>query len=209
MNDPLLPDAQSLVRLHDEANARWHRAEAAGDEASPTGSIEANLLAQHRANFDLWHEEDEARDPLAPDARIAEVKRAIDRYNQMRNDLVEAIDALLVERLRQAEDAPLHSETPGMIVDRLSIMALKIYHTREETLRASASEEHRAKNRRRLATLEEQRSDLAGCLDALLLAIRRGEKRFKIYRQMKMYNDPELNPVVYRGVAETHGSSRG
>jgi hypothetical protein len=209
MKHLLLPDAPSLARLHDEANARWHDPEARGRDEPHPGTIEGMILDQHRANFDLWHEEDEARDPHAPDARIAEVKHAIDRLNQRRNDLVETIDAFLMERLQQAADAPLHSETPGMIVDRLSIMALKIYHTREETMRASATEEHRAKNRLRLATVEEQRSDLSDCLDALLRAIRRGEKRFKVYRQMKMYNDPELNPAVYRGVVEAQRTHRG
>ena len=85
-----------------------------------------------------------------------------------------------------------------MVIDRMSIMALKIYHTREETERETASETHRERNRQRLAFLLEQRGDLGGCLDALMEQIVRGERRFKVYRQMKMYNDPELNPVLYR-----------
>src|SRR6185503_11954342 len=97
----------------------------------------------------------------------------------------------------QNPDAPLNSETPGLMIDRMSILALKIYHTGEEAWRESATEAHRQKNAARLAVLEEQRSDLAGCLDALWSEVRKGTRRFKLYRQMKMYNDPELNPVVY------------
>jgi len=103
----------------------------------------------------------------------------------------------LIDRLDQDIVAPLHSETPGLMIDRLSILALKIYHTREESRRASAAEEHRSKNAERLILLEEQREDLAGCLDALWAEVLEGRRRFKLYRQMKMYNDPELNPAVY------------
>jgi hypothetical protein len=157
----------------------------------------ALAMAQHRANFELWHEEDKARVPGVADAEIVRVKRAIDVLNQRRNDLVEKMDMWLIERLEQEAAAPLHSETPGLMIDRLSILALKIYHTREEAHRVSATEEHRLRNLDRLALLEEQRDDLAGCLDALWAEVLRGTRRFKLYRQMKMYNDPELNPAVY------------
>lgn len=194
MGDALIPDAGELLRVLDETTARWH-----GDAGEVVESgFSGMILALHRANFELWHEEDEARNPDATDGRIAEVKRAIDKLNQRRNDLVEAIDVALCGAMRQVEASPLHSETPAMILDRLSIMSLKHYHTREETMRAEASEAHRAKNAGRLAVLAEQRKDLADCLDLLMAQIGRGERRFKVYRQMKMYNDPELNPVLYR-----------
>jgi Protein of unknown function (DUF4254) len=157
----------------------------------------ALAVAQHRANFELWHEEDKARAPGVADAEIARVKRAIDSLNQRRNDLVEKMDVWLIGQLEQNDAAPLHSETPGLMIDRLSILALKIYHTREESHRASATESHRLKNRKRLVLLEEQRDDLAGCLDALWAEVLAGTRRFKLYRQMKMYNDPELNPAIY------------
>jgi len=187
--------AAVIAHMQDDASSRWHTSEA----SPPAGDgLAALILAQHRANFDLWHQEDAARSPDAPDSTIAAVKRAIDRLNQQRNDLVERIDhALLDEAGTQNESALLHSETPGLIVDRLSILALKIYHTGEETTRASAGEEHRTRNLERLRILEQQRADLAACLDQLWAQILRGERRFRLYRQMKMYNDPDLNPVLY------------
>jgi Protein of unknown function (DUF4254) len=190
-------DALLITRMQDEMTAALH--ETAGQlkiETSADGLM-ALAMAQHRANFELWHEEDKARAPEAADAEIARVKRAIDVLNQRRNDLVEKMDMWLIERLEQEIAVPLHSETPGLMVDRLSILALKIYHTREETHRRSATEDHRLRNVQRLALLEEQRMDLAECLDALWAEVLQGTRRFKLYRQMKMYNDPELNPAVY------------
>jgi Protein of unknown function (DUF4254) len=194
-------DAFLITRMQDEMTAGLHEMEGELEgeleiEASADGLM-ALAMAQHRANFELWHEEDKARAPGAPDAEIARVKRAIDVLNQRRNDLVEKMDMWLIERLDQDAAAPLHSETPGLMVDRLSILTLKIYHTREEAHRTSATEEHRLRNAGRLALLEEQRDDLAGCLDALWAEVLEGTRRFKLYRQLKMYNDPELNPAVY------------
>jgi len=194
-------DALQTTRLHDEATLRWHQTQP-GPEAltgtpMPAAFIDL-LLAHHRANYDLWHEEDKARAPGASDARVASVKRTIDALNQTRNDLVESLDRdLLAAAGTQNPDAPLHSESPGLILDRLSILALKIYHTAEESHRASATEAHRRKNLRRLALLEEQRADLAACLQQLWAEVLNGRRRFKLYRQMKMYNDPDLNPMVY------------
>jgi hypothetical protein len=186
--------AVEIARMQDAATQGWHH----GDEPGSFTALDDLVLRQHRANFDLWHEEDAARSPDAPDAAIAEVKHAIDRLNQQRNDLVEQIDvALFTEAGGQNETAPLHSETPGLIVDRMSILALKIYHTAEEAHRASASDDHRSRNLERLHILTRQRDDLAACLDQLWAQIQRGERRFKLYRQLKMYNDPELNPVLY------------
>jgi hypothetical protein len=187
-------DALLIVRMQDENTAAWHETAIAQVEAD---GLLAIAMAQHRANFDLWHEEDKARDPGATDADIAGVKRAIDKLNQRRNDLVERMDAWLLDALEQNERAPLHSETPGLMIDRLSILALKIFHTREEAHRVTAREAHRQRNAERLALLEEQRSDLVACLDSLWADVLDGKRRFKLYRQLKMYNDPELNPVLY------------
>jgi hypothetical protein len=191
-------NAADIARLHDQTTAAWHLKPS---PEAPTRAIEPLLVlieGQHRANFDLWHEEDSARCPDVSDACIATVKHAIDRLNQQRNDLVEQIDLALLEHAgTQNEDAPLHSETPGLIVDRLSILALKIYHTKLEANRESASDAHRLRNCERLHILEQQRNDLATCLDQLWRQIVHGERRFRLYRQMKMYNDPDLNPAIY------------
>jgi len=215
-------NATQITRMHDEATLRWHQ-EASASSASeaeprvpagPTAQLPSEdtsmspellmkvALAQHRANYELWHEEDKARDPTADDAAIAQVKRAIDALNQRRNDLAENLDRMLLAAAGdQAPTAPLHSESPGLIVDRLSILALKIYHTTEESQRASATDEHRQRNLERLALIEEQRADLTACLDDLWQQVLAGRRRFKLYRQMKMYNDPELNPAVYSSKA--------
>ncbi|WP_260738992.1 DUF4254 domain-containing protein [Tunturiibacter lichenicola] len=190
-------DALLITRMHDAMTVALHEVEGeVAIEASADGLM-ALATAQHRANFDLWHEEDKARVPEVLDAEIVRVKRAIDSLNQRRNDLVEKMDLWLIDRLDQVIAAPLHSETPGLMIDRLSILALKIYHTREESHRVNATEQHRSKNTERLVLLEEQRQDLASCLDALWTEVLEGRRRFKLYRQMKMYNDPELNPAVY------------
>src|ERR1700677_414351 len=197
---PML-DALLITRIQDEMTAALHVAEDEFGFETNADGLMALAMAQHRANFELWHEEDKARVPAVPDAEIVRVKRAIDRLNQRRNDLVEKMDEWLMERLQQNAESPLHSETPGLMIDRLSILALKIYHTREEAYRTNATEEHRSRNVARLTLLEEQRDNLAGCLDSLWTQVLEGARRFKLYRQLKMYNDPELNPAVYgRGV---------
>ena len=195
--DGLMLDALLITRMQDEMTAALHSTEGKLEIETNADGLMALAMAQHRANFELWHEEDKARAPGVSDAEIARVKRAIDVLNQRRNDLVEKMDVWLIDRLEQNSGAPLHSETPGLMVDRLSILALKMYHTHEEAYRVSATEAHRRRNRERLALLEEQRNDLAGCLDALWAEVLGGTRRFKLYRQMKMYNDPELNPAIY------------
>jgi hypothetical protein len=203
-------DALEITRLQDEATLRWHGDEPWPDPLTfvpaldphpaqrPPATFMEIVLANHRANFDLWHEEDKAREPEVADRRIAGVKRAIDKLNQKRNDLVETMDRSLLQAAGlQNPAAPLHSETPGLIIDRLSILALKIYHTAEEIQRPSASDAHHEKCRNRLCLLEEQRGDLADCLNLLWSEVLNRQRRFKLYRQMKMYNDPELNPSVY------------
>ncbi len=187
-----------IVQIHDEANTAWHNL---ADYLIPLGEpLTVLALENHRANYDLWHQEDEARNPDASDSVIAAVKHEIDRINQHRNDLMEQIDNLLFTAAgEQNESAPLHSETPGMVLDRLSILALKLYHTAEESERQTATIEHRSRNLARLQIIQQQRADLAICLDELWEEILAGRRRFNLYRQMKMYNDPDLNPVLYRG----------
>jgi len=186
-------DAKTILRLHDQATHHGHDATAAAPATA--SAFEQAVVSQHQANFDLWHREDEARDPHASDHTLAVVKHEIDRLNQLRNDLAEQLDLALLASVTMAPAAPLHSESPGLMIDRLSILALKIYHTREELHRSTT--EHRERNQRRLTVLEEQRNDLATCLDALWSEAQAGTRRFKLYRQLKMYNDPALNPVLY------------
>jgi len=203
--------AAEIVQLQDRLTREWHEnPDAPVGESSPGPDGEwAGLVArQHRANFDLWHIEDKARTPGASDAEIARVKRGVDVTNQLRNDLIEELDraALGWMGARGLPDpaAPLHSESPGLMIDRLSILALKIYHTREEAERRDAPPGHEERNRQRLVILEEQRDELAGCLDALWHETMGGTRRFKLYRQLKMYNDPTLNPAIY-GKASARG----
>ena len=193
-------NALEITRLHDQATVRWHQVPPTPNPPCPAASAELFelVLTHHRANFDLWHEEDKVREPDASDAKVAHLKRSIDALNQKRNDLVEATDRLLLAAAgEQNPDAPLQSESPGLILDRLSVLALKLYHTAEEAHRPAASDAHRQRNLARLALLQEQRDDLAGCLDQLWQQVRSGHRRFKLYRQLKMYNDPDLNPVIY------------
>ena len=189
-----------ILQLHDSFTARWHT-----DPAAKQGrGVEALVIEQHRQNFALWHEEDRARAPLAPSEQIAQTKRNIDALNQVRNDLVEAIDRELLQQLDTAgvnTAGVLHSETPGMIVDRLSILSLKIFHTREQIERSDATMEHISRNRDRLKILLQQRQDLADCLTVLWQDIQEGKRHFKLYRQLKMYNDPELNPEIYKSLS--------
>jgi hypothetical protein len=191
--------AEAIVELQDNLTRRWH--EAAEAEPEFADAWLRAVAAQHRANFELWHIEDEARTPDATDAMITDVKRRIDRTNQRRNDLAEELDRALLAWLETRglpnSDSPLNSESPGLMVDRLSILALKIYHTREESERENAPAHHAELNRGRLGILEEQRRDLASCLDSLWSDTLGGRRRFKLYRQLKMYNDPQLNPAIY------------
>ncbi|HKF49698.1 MAG TPA: DUF4254 domain-containing protein [Terracidiphilus sp.] len=197
--------ANSILYLHDNFTKWWHAHPGPAPRAwhDSHGRIHwhSRIELHHRANFDLWHFEDDARAPGAADADIAAAKRSIDRANQHRNDLVEQLDEALLEHLAPLglpnSDATLHSESPGLIIDRLSILALKIYHTREEMRRSDAPPGHAERNCARLVILEEQLADLARCLDSLWNETMRGTRRFKLYRQLKMYNDPNLNPAIY------------
>ena len=198
------PEAGFVAAMQDRATVEWHSTPAWGGDA--VSEAERLILAQHRSNFELWHEEDQARVVGATDGEIAAVKRSIDGLNQRRNDLMERVDEFAFWACgAQNEAAPMHSESPGLMVDRMSILGLKIFHMREEAGRVTATEEHRRRNWDRLSVLEEQRRDLTGCLAELLVEVRSGRRRFRVYRQMKMYNDPDLNPAMYGGGHTTFG----
>lgn len=195
-----LPSPAAIAGFHDACHATvgWATRGAAQFASGAWQAIEDN----HRCNCLLWDEEDLARRSHVPDSEIAANKRAIDRCNQKRNDAIERIDEALLAELAGVErrpDARLHSETAGAMIDRLSILSLKIHHMRLQTLRRDVDREHVAGTGAKLARLIEQRGDLAGCLDRLLSEAARGEAWFKVYRQFKMYNDPRLNPAIYGG----------
>jgi hypothetical protein len=189
-----------VVQRHAEWTSRWHESSTPPQTDPPWIAIEQN----HRMNFDLWHAEDVARrDDLGP-ASVRDAKRTIDRCNQSRNDAIEQFDVWLLGQLPPANPgSPLHSETPGMIIDRLSIMALKIYHMRIEARRESAGEAQRRKCEEKCAMLEEQFGDLKNCSKQLLDELKSGTRRFKLYRQFKMYNDASLNPQLYQKPARS------
>lgn len=194
---PLLR-ASNVTAFHDakHAVAGWAKSGAPEHSSGLWQAIEDN----HRCNCLLWDEEDLARRRNVPDAAIAANKRAIDGYNQKRNDAIERIDEHLLTALagiKRRPDARLSSETAGGMVDRLSILSLKIHHMRLQTKRTDADRAHVEACEAKLARLEEQRADLAACLERLLEEAARGESYFKVYRQFKMYNDPKLNPAIY------------
>ena len=212
MTAPLI-NAADVIATHDRllAGAGWPRAE----PAPPGGGtgLWAWVQANHRFNSLLWAEEDLARRTTVADSEIAANKRAIDRYNQARNDATERVDEILLTALGLVDaasartNAPvstvpagarLNSETAGSIIDRMSIMALKVHAMRAQTLRSDVDAEHIASSQEKLARLQAQRADLGGCLDALIADAQAGRAYFKVYRQFKMYNDPRFNPELVK-----------
>lgn len=166
------------------------------------GTIEHDLYTKAWIDTVQWHLEDIIRDPaIEPSAALA-LKRRIDKSNQDRTDLVERIDSYfltLYKDVKPSAGATINTESPAWAVDRLSILALKIYHMRIEATRPDATQSHRDKCRAKLDVLLEQQKDLSSAIDALLDDIAAGRKYMKVYKQMKMYNDADTNPVLYAG----------
>jgi hypothetical protein len=189
-------DPSEIADLQSALTARWHE-----ETPAATGDGFLRLVQEnHLRNFQLWHEEDIARRDDLGSERVHQAKRAIDLFNQERNNFIEEMDKALVAALQPAESGvPKNSETPGMMIDRLSILALKEFHMREETERDDASEEHRAKCAEKLARIRLQRADLTQCLAELLDDVVARTRTFAVYYQFKMYNDPALNPQLYGG----------
>ena len=166
-------------------------------------SLERLLYAKNWIDTVQWHLEDIIRDENIDPTEALKLKRRIDASNQQRTDLVEFIDTWLLEKYSDVTPNPgarINSETPAWAVDRLSILALKVYHMSLEANRESASEEHRNNCTAKLNVLLEQKKDLFEAIDQLLLDIENGKIKMKVYRQMKMYNDENLNPVLYQNV---------
>jgi hypothetical protein len=188
-----------ITRLHRECVARWHQQPI----DHPHEGFLAAVCEQLSYNYRLWHEEDKARSPTASDAEIAQVKRAIDKLNQQRNDWIEKLDDWITDELARRgvaapAEAPQNTETLGSTIDRLGILALRIYHLAEQRDRADATPEHREGVTRKLAIALAQLDDLSRAAQQLADDLFAGRKRHKTYRQLKMYNDPALNPYLYQ-----------
>ena len=163
-------------------------------------SIEYYLYLKNWIDTVQWHFEDIIRDPNIDPAAALVLKRRIDKSNQDRTDLVELIDSYFLDKYKDVNvlsDATINTESPAWAIDRLSILALKIYHMKQETERTDVSDEHRSQCVKKLNVLLEQQKDLSSAIDQLIADIEGGRKYMKVYKQMKMYNDPELNPVLY------------
>jgi len=176
----------------------------------PRDSVEHSLYLKCWIDAVQWHLEDIIRDPHIDPVEALSLKRRIDRSNQDRTDLVEQIDTHFRRQFADVKplpDARLNTESPAWAIDRLSILALKIYHMREQAERTDADEEHRQRCKAKLDVLVEQQSDLSLAIDQLLDDIAAGRKYMKVYRQMKMYNDPNTNPVLY-GSKQTAGQNK-
>ena len=191
-------EIEKIDQLQLSLVAKWH-------ETEPSAGGEGFLhlvQKQHLMNFLLWHEEDIARAPNETDAVISAVKRNIDGYNQRRNDLIEQLDeafitSLVEDGVKLPNDAPLNSETPGSMIDRASIMSLKVFHMNEQTERTDVDQAHIYGAAEKVRILKIQRGDLLNCVKQILADTKAGTRQFKIYRQFKMYNDPSLNPKIY------------
>lgn len=179
--------------------------DAAVENPYPQGSIEHTLFAKNMVDAVQWHLEDIIRDPGIDPVGALELKRRIDRSNQVRTDMVEDIDTYFREKyagVKVSAEATINTESPAWAFDRLSILALKIYHMQAECEREDASAAHKDKCEAKLNVLLEQRSDLIEAINTLLDDIAAGRKYMKVYRQMKMYNDADTNPVLYNKKAK-------
>ncbi len=191
-------DVQKITEMQCQTVARWH----SEPIDNPYEGFVADVCKQHSFNFQLWHEEDVARSPDADDSVIARVKRAIDGFNQQRNDWIENVDDHLARMLDEHKvtvdsRARINTETPGSVIDRLSILALRIYHLNEQLEREDVDQEHFDKVRHRIAVCRLQQDELSQELQLLIDDMFAGRTRHRTYRQLKMYNDATLNPYLY------------
>jgi hypothetical protein len=198
-------NSKNIITLQEEIINKLHE-NSSVDISEPDNEFLKATWDNMFSNFRLWHHEDQARCFDVVDAQIADVKRKIDKENQIRNDFIEKIDEVLLSILpalsdEEKESLPMNTETPGSVIDRLSIAGLKIFHMNEEALREDALAEHKEKCLNRLNMLKFQKIDLAAAFDALIEDLFNKKKQLRLYRQFKMYNDPELNPAVYKSVS--------
>ena len=193
-------NANRIFNRSIEEYHRWDDVDHPIDNPYAPGTIDHLLYHKNWIDTVQWHLEDIIRDPAIDPAEALLIKRRIDKSNQDRTDMVEYVDSYLLDKYKDvtpAEGARLNTETPAWAIDRLSILAVKIYHMRAEAEREDATDGHREKCSAKLAVLLEQRVDLTDAIDTLLDDIAAGRKYMKVYRQMKMYNDADTNPVLY------------
>ena len=184
-----------ITTFQHDAIVRWKQSGVQTQEQGVMQCVEAN----HAYNYQLWHAEDRARRQDMGDEFVVKAKREIDSCNQKRNNEMENIDKFMIQTLEPAphQTCKVHSETPGMMIDRLSILALKIYHMKEQTLRQDVEPSHQEQCQAKFNQLCIQQQQLSDCLQELLHEIQNKTRTFRIYQQHKMYNDPQLNPELY------------
>lgn len=188
----------AILKLHKDSIVTWKSTGIALEQQGFYQLVEEN----HAFNYQLWHAEDKARREDMGFEFVYQAKRAIDAFNQQRNNKMEAMDEFIFQLLQPAKpDAcPVNSESPGMIIDRLSILALKSFHMDLQTQRSDTDEEHKALCTKKLVTISQQLNQLSQCLGQLLDELQAKTRTFRVYHQFKMYNDPKLNPELYRTV---------
>ena len=195
--------AENCYRVFQQGTSDYHESDhvdAPQHNPYPADSIEHTLYAKNWIDAVQWHLEDIIRDPQIDPVEALALKRRIDKSNQDRTDMVEELDSYFRSKYAEVKplaEATINTEAPAWALDRLSILALKIYHMQAETQRTDADKAHLDRCAAKLAVLEEQRADLTTAIDQLLDDIAAGRKYMKVYRQMKMYNDPSTNPVLY------------
>ena len=195
--------SENANTIFDQATADYHLAndvDAPINNPFAEGTIDNFLYEKNWIDVVQWHLEDLIRDPKIDAKDALEIKRTIDESNQLRTDLVEKIDSYflyLYKDIVPSSSATINTESPAWALDRLSILAVKIYHMSDESIRSNADQDHMEKCEQKLNVLLEQRKDLSSAIDELLHDIKKGNKVMKVYKQMKMYNDPSLNPVLY------------
>ncbi|MFI3259865.1 MAG: DUF4254 domain-containing protein [Rikenellaceae bacterium] len=194
---------KSAIEIFERSIADYHRFDSVDQPISnpfEEGSIDHLLYHKNWIDAVQWHLEDIIRDPNIDPVEALVIKRRIDASNQVRTDMVEYIDSYMYDKykgIKTLEDARLNTETPAWAIDRLSILALKIYHMQSEVDRSDVDAEHKQACQKKLDVLLTQRVDLSTAIEELIEDIETGRKYMKLYKQMKMYNDPSLNPVLY------------
>ncbi len=198
-----MENSENYNKIFDKVVEVYHRTDNVDtpiDNPYKPGTIEFYLYLKCWIDVVQWHLEDIIRDPNIDPVEALALKRRIDKSNQDRTDVVEMLDSYFLDQygnVPKSPDATINTESPAWAIDRLSILASKIYHMRQETSRTDVGEEHRRKCEDKLAVLLQQREDLSSAIDALIDDIAKGKKYMKVYKQMKMYNDPNLNPILY------------